>query len=213
MVAVMRICKGCGKGFQASGNRRNCDGCIHPSYRERGQQQIKKDVCKCGNEFRVRRNGSKQRYCSERCRKKYYWRSPTSEEQKRKISEAKRGKPTKLRGHKQTLEHLQKRLGANGSIVPSKEELSLAPTLAKYGFRHTGDGTVWKQWQDGTVHNPDYLNDKTRTILEYFGAYWHQDDVGKEDYIIDQWKQLGYTCVIIWGSDRQAFLDDPTVFI
>jgi hypothetical protein len=127
------------------------------------------------------------------------------------MGKLKRGKPTKLRGYKQTEEHLRKRLG-NGSIRPSKEELSLAPTLAEYGFKHTGDGAFWRRWPDGTTHNPDFVNEDKRAIVEYFGFCWHEEEWEKEDHIRSQWKAIGYDCLILWDSDRKAFIDNPDLW-
>lgn len=111
-----------------------------------------------------------------------------------------------LRGYKQSLEHLVKRLGANGTIVPSAEELSLVPVLTKLGYRHTGDGSFWRRWPDGSAHNPDFVNEETRTVFEYFGSYWHAEDRGREDYIREQWAAIGWQCEILWDDDRKAFL-------
>ena len=196
-------CKTCGKDFKRHGNRRNCNDCVHPSYRARGDALKVFDTCKCGAQFSRRKNGSKQTYCSDECRKKYYWRSPTSEEQKAKISAAKKGKPTKLRGYKQTDEHLIKRLGT-GAIRASKEELSLVPVLTKLGYRHTGEGSFWRRWPDGTLHNPDFVNETDKKIVEYFGSYWH--DRSEEAHAIEQWAALGYECRVIWDTERATVL-------
>jgi hypothetical protein len=89
---------------------------------------------------------------------------------------------------------------------PSAEELSLAPTLAKLGYVHTGDSKFYRRWPDGSIKNPDYVNFKEKKILEYFGTYWHQKDVGRESYIKDQWAQLGWDCTIVWDYEREQFL-------
>jgi hypothetical protein len=109
-------------------------------------------------------------------------------------------------GHKQTEEHLIKRLGT-GAIRASKEELSLVPALAKLGFRHTGEGTFWRRWPDGTLHNPDFVNEDKRVVVEYFGSYWHEPD--EAVYAQQQWKKIGYDCLILWDHEREVFLSDP----
>jgi hypothetical protein len=169
-------------------------------------------TCQCGEVFPKYQNGSRRKYCSVECRKKYYTRPATSDEQKEKLRQAHLGKP-KPRGYKQTEEHLIKRLG-NGSIRASREELSLVPIMTKLGYVHTGEGAFWRRWNDGTLHNPDFVNVTDRKIVEYFGTYWHSVMRPKdEQYVINQWKEIGYDCVIIWDTDRQAFLDDPTRFL
>jgi hypothetical protein len=211
----------CQTKIKRSSPKRYCsDGCrlSDPQANKMPREKRKTTKCPCGTVFprysgSGRDNpGSRRKYCSDECEKKYYTRPPTSEEQKRKISEAKKGKPLlKLRGHKQTEDHLRKRLG-NGTIRPSQEELSLVPTLARYGYRHCGDGTSWKRWPDGTNHNPDYINDEKRSVVEYFGFCWHEEEWGKEDYVRAQWKGIGYDCLILWDSDRLAFIEDPELW-
>jgi hypothetical protein len=174
--------------------------CRSVTYKGRGRKSF--DTCKCGKEFYRYWNGNRRKYCSDECEKKFYTRPPTSEEQKAKLSAIKKGKPLlALRGHKQTEEHLIKRLGTT-AIRASKEELALVEPLAKLGFRHTGEGTFWRRWPDGTLHNPDFVNEERREIIEYFGAYWHADDRGREDYIREQWAALGWDCRIIWSDDE-----------
>lgn len=110
-----------------------------------------------------------------------------------------------LRGYKQTDEHLIKRLGT-GAIRASQEELSLIPILSKLGFTHTGEGAFWRRWKDGSLHNPDFICQATRTVVEYFGDYWHAEDRGREEEIVRQWARIGYTCVILWPEDREVLL-------
>jgi G:T-mismatch repair DNA endonuclease (very short patch repair protein) len=118
-----------------------------------------------------------------------------------------KGKPKlKLRGYKQSEEHLVARLG-NGSIRSSKEELSLVPIMGKLGFRHTGEGAFWRRWPDGTIHNPDFVNEDARVVVEYFGSYWHEPE--EVAHAQRQWKQIGYDCLVIWDYEREAFLADP----
>lgn len=119
------------------------------------------------------------------------------------------GKPLlKLRGYKQSEEHLIKRLGT-GAIRSSKEELSLVPALRKLGLRHTGEGGFWRRWPDGTLHNPDFVDEENRRVVEYFGSYWH--DRSEEDYACQQWAELGYECFVIWDDDRESFLAAPAI--
>lgn len=34
-----------------------------------------------------------------------------------------------------------------------------------------------------------------------------------QNYIIDQWKQIGYDCTVIWDTDLKAFLENPDAFL
>lgn len=178
--------------------------CRAPTYKERGKTLQVWGLCECGKSFHRYQGGSRRRYCSDECRAKYTHvgdRLRNDPEMARQI--AKLPKPNHgLKGYKQSEEHLIKRLG-NGSIRASKEELSLVPMMEKLGFTHTGEGTFWRRWPDGSMHNPDFVNEGTREIVEYFGAYWHADDRGCEDYIKAQWAAIGWDCRIIW-SDEMA---------
>ena len=106
-----------------------------------------------------------------------------------------------------------KRMTAPGVLKPSREELSLIPTLESYGFSHTGAGAFWRTWQDGTIHCPDFVNFEEKVIFEYFGDYYHRDDIGKETEIAQAWEEIGYGCIILWSPQREAFLDNPEEYL
>lgn len=93
----------------------------------------------------------------------------------------------------------------SGKRRASLEELSLIPVLDKLGYKHNhGDGR-WFTWPDGTVHNPDFIDESGWRVFEYHGDFWHQGE--DEEHTKDQWAQLGYRCTILWGRDRRAFLE------
>jgi hypothetical protein len=193
----------CHNKLKKSSPKRYCSPKCRPTSKAWPADRRVNDICKCGKPFPRydEETRNRRRYCSDECREKYYWRPPTSDAQKVLLSQLKKGKPLlALRGYKQTEEHLIKRLG-NGSIRASKEELALVEPLAKLGFRHTGEGIWWRRWPDGTMHNPDFVNEDTKIVVEYFGTYWHElkGDRGREDYIREQWEAIGYDCQIIWG--------------
>lgn len=177
--------------------------CRSASYVGRGKKAF--STCKCGVTF-----GERRRYCSPGCRAKYTRvgdRLRNNPSLARQI--ASKPKPNHgLRGHKQVEEHLIKRLG-NGAIRPSKEELSLVSALRKLGLRHTGGGTFWRRWPDGTLHNPDFVDEENKRIVEYFGSYWHERS--EEGYACQQWAELGYECFVIWDDDRESFLAAPAI--
>jgi hypothetical protein len=161
-----------------------------------------KDTCLCGNAFdKYNESYSRQRYCSNECRKKYNRRGERDPKVLSMIGKQAKGRPKpNLKGYKQSEEHLIKRLGGT-AIRASKEELSLIPTLSKLGYRHTGEGAFWRRWKDGTLHNPDFVNEERKEVIEYFGAYWHADDRGREDEIKAAWAEIGWDCTIIWSED------------
>ena len=199
--------EGCGTRLPRRGGRYCSPECRSPSYQERGSRHQAWAVCKCGQQFRRYENGSRRRYCSVECRRQHSRvgeRLRNDPELARQI--ARRPKPGHgLRGYKQTEEHLVRRLGT-GAIRASREELSLVPVMEKLGFRHTGEGAFWRRWPDGTIHNPDFVNEETRVVMEYFGSYWHQPE--EVEYAKEQWKAIGYDCLIVWDHEREAFVRD-----
>lgn len=177
--------------------------CRSVSYAGRGKKTF--TDCPCGKRF-----GERRRYCSEKCRIRFtkvgdrLRNNPALARQIGSLPKPNHG----LKGYRQTEEHLVRRLG-NGSIKPSREELSLVPALRKLGFRHTGDGAFWRRWPDGTLHNPDFVDEANRRVVEYFGSYWHERE--EENYAQQQWESLGYECRVIWDVDREAFLAAPAI--
>lgn len=180
--------------------------CRAPIYKKRVESRQVWLECPCGQQFRKYRNLSRRNYCSDECSKKFDRRGDrlrNNPDLAREI--ASRPKPNHgLKGYKQTNDHLIKRLGT-GAIRASKEELSLVPALQKLGYRHTGEGAFWRRWKDGTLHNPDFVNEETKSVVEYFGSYWHADDRGREDEIKARWAEIGWECIIIWPEDRESW--------
>ena len=170
------------------------------------------EVCPCGTVFPRYSPTGRHRYCSPECRVQYSRvgdRLRNDPEFARAIGRMGKG-VSRGRGHKQSEEHLIKRLGT-GAIRASKEELALIPTLEKIGFRHVGEGAFWRRWTDGTLHNPDFVDEKGRRIVEYFGSYWHAPV--EADFAVEQWAKIGYRCTVIWDYQREDFLADPTKWV
>lgn len=192
----------CDKSFQRypSDRKSYCSPeCRKISYVGRGRRSF--DTCGCGKEFHKYPNGSRQRYCSSECRQKYDQRGERDPKALSRIGKQAKGRPKpNLKGYRQSEEHLIKRLGGS-AIRSSKEELSLVPALSKLGYKHTGEGSFWRRWKDGTLHNPDFVNEDRREVVEYFGSYWHADDRGREDEIKAAWAEIGWDCTIIWSED------------
>jgi hypothetical protein len=91
---------------------------------------------------------------------------------------------------------------------PSAEELALIPILSKDGYEHTGDGKFWITWKDGTNHNPDFVDRKSRRVLEYFGRYWHRHQRGQEPQIKAAYKAVGWDCEILWTEDYHRLIPE-----
>ena len=176
-----------------------------------GRKQRSRETCPCGTKF-DKYKGRSRVYCSEFCSRRFDRRGDTWKNNPEMAREhASRPKPNHgLKGHKQSEKHLLSRLGS-GAIRASREELSLIPVMTTLGFRHTGEGGFWRRWPDGTLHNPDFVNEDKRVVAEYFGSYWHEGDRGREGYIRNQWKAIGYDCLILWSEDREAFMAAPSV--
>lgn len=187
-----------------------CSGCreASPDANKMPPDKRVTETCPCGTVFPKYSHTGRHRYCSPECRVKYAHvgdRLRDNPELARKIGA--RPKPGHgLKGYKQAEDHLIKRLGT-GAIRASKEELSLVPVLAKLSYKHTGEGTFWRRWTDGTLHNPDFVHETERKVVEYFGSYWHAPI--EADFTVEQWAKIGYDCLVIWDHQREAFLADP----
>lgn len=202
---MVKVCarEECGTRFETSEKKKYCSSeCRWISYKANRRE---KSTCPCGTTFDKYHHTSRN-YCSAACQKKFDRRGDrlrNNPDLAREI--ASRPKPNHgLKGYKQTDDHLIKRLGT-GAIRASKEELSLVSALRKLGYRHTGEGAFWRRWKDGTLHNPDFVNEETKSVVEYFGAYWHADDRGREDEIKARWAEIGWECIIIWPEDRVSW--------
>lgn len=165
------------------------------------------EICRgCDKEFRCLVRGKK--YCSDFCKSK----KCLADDCENRIPI-----PTKIRYCSAVCrKKFDKRGGWQGSLPSygtktSKMELSLVPKLSKMGYKHTGLGGWWRTWPDGTHHNPDFVNESNRSVFEFFGKYWHSADRGRESYIVDQWRQIGYSCTILWEEDLKKFLEGVSV--
>lgn len=74
---------------------------------------------------------------------------------------------------------------------PNKAEVILGKLLKPYGFKFVGDGKFFLG-----AKNPDFVNKKTKTIVELFGEHWHK----KEEAALRkrEFKQYGYNTIIVW---------------
>lgn len=140
---------------------------------------------------------------------------PLSEETKRKISAAGKGKviPEDVRKRiSQTMKKVARdqnfirHILDNCIIRPNKLEQGFITLCEQYNlpFKYTGDGSFWV----GNM-NPDFVHITGKKItVEIFGDYWHSIDsqpnlklfrteVGR----IEAYKSLGWDCIIIWEHE------------
>lgn len=100
---------------------------------------------------------------------------------------------------------------------PNKQEIKLQKildTLTKSKkFIFTGNFSFWI---DGK--NPDFLDEKNKKVIEFFGDYWHSKDITGLEKIEEEenrkkhFLKNGYQCLIIWESELKD-LDVLTVKI
>lgn len=80
----------------------------------------------------------------------------------------------------------------------SQHELALVPYMRELGFLHdTGKRIGHKV--------PDFVNESTKTVYEYFGSYWHPDR-DEERRTKEYYALRGWTCYVLWEDDLFAWL-------
>jgi len=90
-------------------------------------------------------------------------------------------------------EHVRKKALRCRSIKPNNAEKKLIPILKPYGFEYVGNGKFFV----GTF-NPDFVNRKTKKIVEHFGEYWHKHGTSKAR--IRYFRERGFDCLVVWSS-------------
>ena len=93
----------------------------------------------------------------------------------------------------QSLE-FQKKRHKGIKTSPNKPEKFLNSIISKYGFEYCGDGTFLVG-----LKNPDFVNKKTKKVIEMFGDYWHKENEvePRKKYF----KEYGYETLIIWEHE------------
>ena len=123
-----------------------------------------------------------------------------SQEQRDKIGEGSR----KMWAQKTPEERRQIALNRMERCKPSKvsqHEYALAPYLAALGFAHNVEGK--KLWVGRRV--PDFYDESTHRVLEYFGTYWHPRPE-EEQEVIDHYAEHGWVCRVLWENDLFEWL-------
>lgn len=88
----------------------------------------------------------------------------------------------------------------------SAMELSLAPYLAKLGYRHNTDDSG-KECFIACVDKtrlPDYVDTKNRRVFEFFGNFWHHPD--DEQVWVAEYAKKGWECTVLWEDELQEWL-------
>lgn len=82
-------------------------------------------------------------------------------------------------------------------LRPNHPEKLLIKLLPK-SFKYVGNKNLWIE-----RYNPDFINKKTKSIIELFGTYWHNlDSYKKRDKRkLRIYKKYGYKVLIIWQHE------------
>lgn len=94
---------------------------------------------------------------------------------------------------------------------PNKMESNLMTLLNKLfpdEYKFVGD---YKVWINGK--NPDFICEDKKKIIEFFGNYWHSEEVTGVDKVIHEQERInifsesGYDVLVIWENDiRNEFI-------
>lgn len=87
----------------------------------------------------------------------------------------------------------------------SEMERSLAPYLAKLGYRHTEERDCFISCEDRT-RMPDYVDTEGRRVFEFFGCFWHHPD--DEQVWIEQYAKKGWECTVLWEDELRDWLEE-----
>jgi G:T-mismatch repair DNA endonuclease (very short patch repair protein) len=87
------------------------------------------------------------------------------------------------------------RIKKYGVAKVSKMEYTLAPYLAKLGYRHNDDRAlvIGRKF-------PDFFDEQNRRVFEFFGNYWHPDPE-EEQKVIKFYVSQGWECTVLWEAN------------
>jgi len=82
---------------------------------------------------------------------------------------------------------------------PNKSEKVIIKILNrnKTGFVFVGDGKRWFTASNNLRFNPDFINENSKKIIEFFGTYWHKDRVERDTLRIKTYKRCGYNILVV----------------
>lgn len=149
-----------------------------------------------------------------------------SEETRRKMSKARKGKTYEEIYGKEKAKELKKKKSEKSKIIAKKiwKKLSdkekekrirkaiknLVPkipnnfeqdfnNLTPPNLRFVGNGSFWITFPDNTHKNPDFKVKGQKKLIELFGEYWHPL-TDEQDYV-NKYKKIGYECLVVWYKD------------
>ena len=155
---------------------------------------------------------------SIRGKKHYFYGKHHSEETKKKISQKMSGKNHPWYGKhlpKKTMDKIKKHWRKNGAwhiermrlgrlASPNKPEttvIKILSSIGNKGFLYSGDGKI-----SLGRFNPDFINHKTKQIIEVYGDYWH--NIPKNIKVNRKrkatYKKLGYSLLVIWEHETYS---------
>lgn len=134
-----------------------------------------------------------------------------SDEYKKKLSEARKGKSmleetrraisATLKGRVFSPEHRSKivRSTCQRPTKPEWQLLEMLDRLFPNEYRYVGDGSLIIGGKC-----PDFANvNGQKKLIEMFGNYWHQKGVGEESLRIELFSTFGYKTLVVWEDELQ----------
>ena len=139
------------------------------------------------------------------------WESGVYEGRKEKVLELWANKtPEEIAQHKKNWSEAKKREWAAAKAEgrrrnrhygtrkrTSKHELALVPYMAALGYSHDTGKRIGRKV-------PDFVNEDTKEVYEYFGTYWHERH--EEEQIKWYYAWRGWGCTVLWEDDLFSWL-------
>jgi hypothetical protein len=116
------------------------------------------------------------------------WTDEQKAELSRKMSEAKRQEWAKAKA-----EGRRRNRHYGTRKRTSRHELALVPYMVALGFQHDTGKRIGHKI-------PDFVDEGSKRIYEYFGTYWHPDR-DEERRITEFYAQYGWECCVLWEHD------------
>ena len=108
------------------------------------------------------------------------------------------GKDNPMFGKKISEEH-RKALWGGWKSSGTKPELKMLDLLKPFpNWEYTANGKFFVR-TDKKCRVPDFVNKKSKKIIEVYGDYWHRNDNPQDQ--IDEYKRAGWDCVVVWEHE------------
>jgi hypothetical protein len=92
---------------------------------------------------------------------------------------------------------------SNGCERPNYAEKQIL-NLGFSEIEYTGDATFQVILNDGHVKYPDFVVKNSNKLIELFGEHFHSKD--EEVKVIQQYKEVGHECLVIWSYELKDVL-------